>query len=222
MALSHSPRIVTDNLVLCLDAGNTKSYPGSGTTWTDLSGRGNTGTLTNGPTFSSANGGSIVFDGVDDYATIPASSFFDWGTGDFAFECWVKWTSSSWFLSLETRNTTSGTYLLYGNNTAVYWYVNDGAQISGSAISIGVWYNFAVTRISGSTKMYRNGEQTGSTYIDSYNYQTGGSGLVRIGRNNGNDYAGQQLSNIKIYKGKGLTAAEVSQNFNALRGRFGI
>ena len=67
MGLAHSPSLVMNGLVLALDAANPKSYPGSGTTWTDLSGRGNTGTLTNGPTYSSANGGSLVFDGTNDY-----------------------------------------------------------------------------------------------------------------------------------------------------------
>ena len=64
MGVAYNSRIITENLVLCLDAANSKSYPGSGTTWTDLSGNGNNATLTNGPTYSSANGGSIVFDGV--------------------------------------------------------------------------------------------------------------------------------------------------------------
>ena len=57
MSLAHSPRIITDGLVLCLDAGNTKSYPGSGTTWTDLSGQGNNGTLVNGVGYNGSNGG---------------------------------------------------------------------------------------------------------------------------------------------------------------------
>ena len=70
MALSHSPKIVTDGLVLCLDAGDRKSYSGSGTTWSDRSGNGYNATLNNGPTFNSANGGSIDFDGSNDYATI--------------------------------------------------------------------------------------------------------------------------------------------------------
>jgi hypothetical protein len=61
------PPIVTDGLVLYLDAGNSNSYPGSGTTWSDISGNGYNGTLTNGPTFNSANGGGIVFDGTNDY-----------------------------------------------------------------------------------------------------------------------------------------------------------
>ncbi len=72
MAFIHSPKVSTDGLVLCLDAANIKSYASGSTTWTDLSGNVNTGTLTNGPTFNSANGGSIVFDGVDDYATFSA------------------------------------------------------------------------------------------------------------------------------------------------------
>ena len=63
MGLAHSPNIVTDNLVFCVDAANTKSYSGSGTDWKDLGSQGNNGTLTNGPTFNSSNGGSIVFDG---------------------------------------------------------------------------------------------------------------------------------------------------------------
>ena len=74
MALSHSPKIVTDGLVLCLDAGDGKSYSGSGTTWYDRSGNGNNGILVNGPTFDSNNRGAIVFDGVNDHVSIPNSS----------------------------------------------------------------------------------------------------------------------------------------------------
>ena len=84
MGLIHSPRIVTDGLVLYLDAANNRSYPGTGTTWSDLVGS-NNGTLNNGPTFSGANGGSIVFDGSDDYINMgdilsaPSSlSIFSW------------------------------------------------------------------------------------------------------------------------------------------------
>ena len=63
----YGPRIVSNGLVLCLDAANKRSYPGTGTTWTDLSGNSNNGTLTNGPTFSAGNMGSILFDGTNDY-----------------------------------------------------------------------------------------------------------------------------------------------------------
>ena len=73
MATLYSPKIVTNGLVLCLDAGNNKSYPGSGTTWNDLSGNNNTGSLVNGPTFTGSFGGSVAFDGVNDYVACPTS-----------------------------------------------------------------------------------------------------------------------------------------------------
>ena len=95
MGLAHSPRIVTDGLVLCLDAGNTKSYPGSGTTWTDLSGNGNTGTLTNGVGYSGDNLGSLSFDGVNDFTSTITGEDFNFGTGDFTIECWVYFNTIS-------------------------------------------------------------------------------------------------------------------------------
>ena len=82
MATLYAPRIVTDGLVLCLDAGNRKSYPGSGTSWVDMSGNNNTGTLTNGPTFGGGNGGSIVFDGVNDFVNF---SNYLWSYGVLLF-----------------------------------------------------------------------------------------------------------------------------------------
>ena len=90
MGLAHSPRIVTEGLVLALDAGNTKSYPGSGTTWTDLSGKGNNGSLTsmNGNNYNSANGGYLDFDGSIDQINCGSSDDFAFGTGDFTIEFW--------------------------------------------------------------------------------------------------------------------------------------
>ena len=86
MASAAGPNIITDGLVLHLDAANTNSYPGSGTTWTDISGKGHNGTLTNGPTFNSGDMGTIVFDGSNDTVTLSANSDFDFGTGDFTIE----------------------------------------------------------------------------------------------------------------------------------------
>ena len=85
------PNIITDGLVLALDAANSRSYPGTGTTWSDLSGNGNSGTLTNGPTFNSGNGGSIVFDGVDDNISFSGNTFnYSPGTsGEVSLEIWV-------------------------------------------------------------------------------------------------------------------------------------
>ena len=93
MGLAHSPSLVMNGLTLCLDAGNRKSYPCSGTTWTDLSGNGNTGTLTNGPTYSSANGGSIVFDGVDDRTLFSGNNISGLAelATEFTISAWVKY-----------------------------------------------------------------------------------------------------------------------------------
>jgi hypothetical protein len=82
--------IVTDGLVLYLDAANISSYSGSGTTWTDLSRSGNNGTLVNNPTFDSANKGSIVFDGVDDFINCGNSPILVFGTLDFTVSIWIK------------------------------------------------------------------------------------------------------------------------------------
>ena len=87
MGLSHSSRIVTDGLVFCVDAGDKMSYPGAGTTWTDLSKNRNNGTLINGPTFDSANGGSISLDGSNDYISV--GSFNEDSSQDLSVMVWV-------------------------------------------------------------------------------------------------------------------------------------
>ena len=91
MAFNYSPKIVTNGLVLCLDAGNVKSYVSGSTTWTDLSPTQKNGILTNGPTFNSSNGGSIVFDGVDDYIN---SSFA--APASETIIVWAKSALSAW------------------------------------------------------------------------------------------------------------------------------
>jgi hypothetical protein len=97
MAGSSGPDLVQNGLVLALDAADKNSYRGTGTTWSDLSGNNNTGTLTNGPTFNGGNGGSIVFDGVDDYA--------DFGNvlaslTNLTLECFVKFGTQKIILEL--------------------------------------------------------------------------------------------------------------------------
>jgi hypothetical protein len=89
MGFYRGPHIVTDGLILSLDAANNKSYPRSGTTWNDLSGNGNNGTLVNGPTFSSANGGSIVFDGTNDVVSTTLVQTF---VNELTVETWYRGT----------------------------------------------------------------------------------------------------------------------------------
>ena len=94
MALQHSPSIVTSGLVLCVDAANPRSYPGSGTTWYDASGNGNTGTLSNGPVYTSGINGYFTFDGVDDLATFPSTTSTNISTTITA-SVWVYYISGN-------------------------------------------------------------------------------------------------------------------------------
>lgn len=90
MGVTYNPKIVTDGLVLCLDAANKRSYPGTGTTWTDRSTNGYTGTLTNGPTFDGNNGGRFYFDGSNDYCEFPETDVLNFQpTQPFSVFCWV-------------------------------------------------------------------------------------------------------------------------------------
>jgi len=132
MAFSFSPRIVTDGLVLCLDAANPRSYPGSGTTWSDISRTGTNGTLVNGPTYSSANGGSIVFDGVNDYATtirVPNMTTSS-AEASITYEYWVQPTQNIYSLFTQTDNNTTwfspGSVNGLQQNTGYKYYTGSG------------------------------------------------------------------------------------------------
>lgn len=237
MGLAHSPRIVTNGLVLCLDAGNTKSYPGSGTTWTDLSGRGNHGTLTNGPTFSSANKGSIVFDGVDDYVNTnyifsnSAASISVWfkaltqtstsgsslrpivQQGDFTGFALpegveINMISNAFADAGKIRfswgNGTNATHFLLSNNRYDdnTWYL---ATLSNNGTTFDIYINTTLL----STKSTYTSVSTATSL------QLGGSSTVGARKFLGS------IAQVSIYN-RALSAAEIQQNFNALRGRFGI
>ena len=222
MAIFYNPRTITDGLVLCLDAANTKSYPGTGTTWTDLSGNGNTGTLTNGPTYSSANGGSIVFDGVDDTVNFTYDLRSDW-----TYECWALHNTVSGFAFLGQGLTTtrSGLHIWFrggtGSNLRFGMHSNDTDALSLTT-STGVWYHYCFT-YNHSTflkQIYRNGvqltgtpQQTQTSYI--------GTGTVRIGAtySSGGAYANGRIASSKLYT-RVLTPQEIQQNYNALKSRY--
>ena len=224
MASAAGPNIITDGLVLHLDAANTNSYPGSGTTWTDISGKGNNGTLTNGPTFSSDDGGSIDLDGSDDCTTISSSNDFAYGTGDFTWEVWARadgFGSNNYLL----EHGSNGGTLAFGAPGNRYYNstVGSGSVLYSTgfgSMSSNVWYHLVATRISGTTFLYKNTVLTASA-SDSHNFAAQSVLLGKYGGSNSNYWNGK-ISNVKIYKGKGLTATEVKQNYKALRGRYGI
>jgi hypothetical protein len=222
VGLGHSPSIVLNGLVLCLDAANPKSYPGSGTTWTDLSGRGNTGTLTNGPTYSSANSGSIVFDGTNDAIALsnitPTSgaSFSAWiyinGSNSNFGAIFANWSDVGggtpyWF---GTSAGASSTIQIYFSGTNIY---------NITSLSLNTWMLLTITH-NGSTSIgYINGIQrasAASSLSTSTNNTSIGYDITRTNY----PFKGN-IAQASIYN-RALSAAEVSQNFNALRGRFGV
>jgi hypothetical protein len=217
-----------NGLVLCLDAANTKSYPGSGTTWTDMSGNSITGTLTNGPTYNSSNGGSIVFDGTNDYATISFNSVFNVTSNPFTVIVWNKKnTSSNGYNGLITADTTSDNiWKIYKDIGETYYKCRTGNTILVFPnYVIGQWHMYAFTK-SGSTLInYFDGNLVSSNL--SANDPSSFSNNLALGSyrlndaQSGNYLMDQNFSAISFYN-RALTASEVSQNFNALRGRYGI
>jgi len=223
MGLAHSPKIITDNLVLCLDAANTKSYGGSGTTWTDLSGEGNNGTIS-GATHTSGAGGYLEFDGTNDVVTVSSTSDFAYTTGDFTWDIWINVDSLTNNTYALDHGSNGGTLAFGGGNGNRYYNTTTGTSSTlfttgFGTISLNQWYHLVASRISGTTYLYKNASLTTSA-SDSHNYA---AQALNIGKWGGNNYYWDgKISSSKIYKGKGLTAIEVAQNFNALRGRYGI
>jgi hypothetical protein len=220
MATSYSPKIITDGLVICLDAADKKSYGGSGTTWTDRSGQGNNGTLTNGPTFNSGNGGYITFAGDDDHIPFTCDDF---GT-DNTVEMWARWhgTGNRMFCAW---SSCYDIWTIDGNlgfNTC-------GGDICGfSASSLAnIWHHFVF--------VFKQQIQDNSIYINGVSQtlskKRGNTNLTsnrsfstnfRIGSwTGGSYYYDGDMAIAKVYN-RELTADEVLQNYNATKGRFGL
>lgn len=218
MATRYSPAIVTSGLVLCLDAANKVSYPGSGTSWYNLSGTINTGTLTNGPTFSQANGGSIVFDGVDDYVTTSNTAL---SFTTFSMECLVKYNSLSGNQGLFTYNNNNVINLWKGSGLGMRWEVNTSSQaITGANdLATGVWYHFVGVYNGSQGILYRNGVvYAGPTTLTSH---TSEAANFEIGRYNGAGNTNGSIAIARFYN-RALSATEILQNYNATKTRFGL
>ena len=229
--------MIQDGLVLALDAADRNSYPGSGTTWRDMSGNNNTSTLTNGPTFNSANGGSIVFDGTNDFSTSPDSTSLR--PTSFSIDTWFRPTSFSafntvvtkpfngppWtdpFLSYMIRIETNGTVLSCGTSTG------------GTYRSLGVSYTFSTNTIYNIVFTFNSSTGAAIAYVNgsvlSFTTHTAGaisysSAPVLIGASYGTNPVGEffagNIYNVKVYNTI-LTAANITQNYNSLKSRFNL
>jgi hypothetical protein len=227
---NYTGGIVTNGLVLNLDAAKTDSYPGTGTTWRDLSGRGNNGTLTNGPTFSGiGKQASIVFDGVDDYVGLPNLNInFPFHVSFFASE--VSGPGGGPVVTFTDPNGNNVPFMLQINKSVnairLAYYPSGGSFTSTNYTNINYnqIYYCSANCTSTSWDLYVNGTYISSltdsfskTWTDtntSYN-------ICLANRTPGAFYSKGNVYATQIYN-RTLTATEVSQNFNALRGRYGI
>jgi hypothetical protein len=226
MAVSYNTSIVTDSLAFSLDAANTKSYPGSGTICYDLTGRLSSSALTNGPTYSSSNNGFFILDGTNDYIFTPRIPSIGTSTQSLTWSIWVNPSITG---TGDILNMQSGS----GWNMCPFWSssqsfnakVWQSATITSLATyTVGVWYNLVLTYNHATTTstFYINGVSQGTAAgaysgsgIDNY------LGIGLAGSQATNTYFNGRASCLNVYT-KSLTAAEVVQNFNALRGRYGL
>jgi hypothetical protein len=252
MSYNNGPRIITNGLVLCLDAGNPKSYPGIGTSWVDLSGNGNNGTLTNGPAFNSSNTGSIVFDGINDYCDTPLTYG---GTNSCSFGCFMKapdatqrsgligFRSQFFFLAPSISQCliyitgdndagTAGRGLVVqdwiggysGNNFVIS--TNRTVYAINSNVCDNLWHNIMITRSSSATRLFIDNILIGETLGSTPNIMSDPIFKLGVAGNGGsNNLSGYHFNGslgLCYFYNRALSASEVSQNYNAIKGRFNL
>jgi hypothetical protein len=232
MAIGYNPKTVTDGLVLCLDAANPKSYPGSGTAWRDVSGTMNNGTLIDGPTYNSSNLGSIVFDGGYAYADCGNATSLHSATA-VTLEVWFNPTSSVSTGYMIQKNQSSG-YELFIDNGDIYAVSSDTfINSSGAPCTNNNWWHCVATfgpsfipinptGIPTGFRCYINGTQVASESLATYSPNDITTGNLQIGCfNPGEQVFNGKISIARVYN-RVLTVAEVLRNYNATRGRYGI
>ena len=231
MGFYRGPNIVTDGLVFAADAGSERCYDGT-TTINSLVGS-STGTLTNGVTYQSINGGVFDFDGSDDYISLPASLITALHGGTEASICiWIKndatvnGVGTSGIIQLSGFNNSNGNLWFY-NNGYTYLDIFRTSRVSqvfanNTEVSTN-WNLLTVTTAPGANgwKCYMNGvlksQTTGDSTVSVANIQGG----LTLGRNSSSRYTNGKIAACQIYD-TALTAAEVLQNYNAQKSRFGL
>ncbi len=215
------PNIVTSGLILQLDAANTKSYPGSGTTWTDLSGNGNNGTLTNSPTFSSANGGIFTFNGTNQFINCGNNSSIQITVGTIS--AWVRTTTpGASFRSIIAKQSAWGLFFNDGILVTYDWG-NAQTRTTGLNIANGIWNHTAMTFTqtvgtpSNNAIIYLNGASVLTTTIKHSNHNVN----LQIAEANANQFLNGNIASAQIYN-RALSATEILQNYNGTKSRFGI
>lgn len=222
MSVSNGPSTVNSNLTVLLDAADKNSYPGSGTLWFDLSGGGYSSSLDNGPTFSTVNGGVIVFDGVNDNAGSAQTGWFS--NTNITISTWyMVLAAPSTFSQVAGAATTAGAiYMSSGLNTfpQLTFTVAGTRSTSGTTVVLNTWYNSVATWSSGDTiKHYINGVLLNQSAVvtDTLVAFNGYS----ICYYSAGTYLNARIAQIMFYN-RALSASEIAQNYSATKTRFGL
>jgi hypothetical protein len=234
MSVEGGPDIVTNGLVLYLDAANNRSIVSGSTTWFDLSRNGNTGSLINGPAYSSANGGVLSFDGSNDYVNCGSvSSNLSSGVSIQLFFKSTDITSRQQGLLTYQTGSLGNPYINFWcpGNGSLRWETftstspNVGTSIFSSNLLNNVWYHIIGTYSSngsnGTTRIYTNGIESTSSIFSAPNFSSSYNYTLEIGRYQGFGVLSGNIAQVLIYN-RALSPAEIRQNYHATKGRYGL
>jgi hypothetical protein len=237
MASLGGPNIITNGLVLQLDAANAKSYVSGSATWRDLSGNNNTGSLgVSGsgtiPTYNNINGGVLTFNGNNNYVNL-GSSPINFPTGNITVLSWCRVSAfnstwniiiTKWFSTIGAPGGSFDFHFSIKNNgftNRQNLYTTSNSDIySTTPLFTNTWYNIGFTLVNGGLlQFYLNGIQDGSVSPVTRTY---GSDSLIMGDSRSSLYAlNGNVANSQIYN-RALSASEIFQNYNATKGRFGL
>lgn len=230
MSIAYNTSIVRNGLVLHLDAANRKSYPGSGTNWTDLSGNGNNGTLINGVAYSTDNNGIMSFDGTNDYVRVPHNPNLSFGSSSFTIDMFFNLNSLSnvpRFMQKGLVGNSNAEFLFIINSSGFFSFATNSTGTATFSTSpsdwspaLSTWHHAAIVKVGTTLSYYRNGEYFYQSTVDSTMF-SGTSDLTIGSTITPGNFLNGKLPAIKMYN-RALSAVEIQQNFNALRGRYGI
>lgn len=234
MTVNANPYIVTSGQVVCLDPGNPRSYSGSGTNWIDASGGGYNATITNGPSYSTDNGGIFNLDGVDDYFVLNQINSSTISVSMWLYlNAYPAGNTFKYYVPIR-QGYSPVNYSIYIDDYVLKSYMESSSGVSqyvssNQTMPTSVWFNLTgiwnwtsntITFYKDGTSIY-SGSFSAGPYT--FNNTSQGYNFTDISRNviNNNSFVSGKIGPITIYN-KVLTLAEVQQNFNAYRGRYGI
>lgn len=230
MGIAYNPKVVTDGLVLALDAANVKSYPRSGSSWFDLTQINAAANFSNGITYGTTNNGTLIFNGTNQYGSITHNSILSFGSSGFTCDLFIKTTLTSAASRRLTQKGVGGPndleYLFAVNTTGnltASTSTTGSSQTAASTSTVQVkdnaWTHVALVKSGTSANFYKDGILGFTGTVDASPIQL--SGPQYIGGAGAAAYFSGEMASLKIYN-RALSDVEVLQNFNATRGRFGI